>query len=245
MKLPSSARWLQSALGLYCLRDLSFNRQPFRYIISPFNKIYEIRSDFTSLRLSTMVYRAVIERPSDFAGGLQNVYESNEAETCLTFCIYKALEEEDVTSYEDSDAHPFGRRLVEPLYHAWALALREVEIGPRLQKGKVIFDITRPRFPVTNLMQYEARGLARISALLRHKLRNMATSEATIEGAPCWCVLHESEKHTAALPKGPSWPLSRASHHSLDGISPRGPSRCLNLANEHWDDEHWTMSESI
>lgn len=204
-----------------------------------------IRSDFTSTRRSTMVYQAVVERPSNLAGALRSSNESNEAEIRLTLCLYKPLEDVDLTSYEENDKNPIGRRLLEPLYHTWALALREMEINPIVQKGTVVLDITRPQTHILNLMQYEARGLARISALLRHKLRSLETLEATIEGAPCWCILHESEKHTRALPKKPSRPLSRASHHKSDQRNPKGKSRCLELASEHWDDEHWTMAESI
>lgn len=191
-----------------------------------------------------MVHRAVAHRPLDVTRAFQNIHESNEVEVCLTLRIYKPLEE-DVTTHEESDAHPLGRRLLEPLYHDWALALRDIELPPEGAKleGTIILDVTRPSTDIMNLMQYEARGLARLAALLRHKFRKMASLQMAIEGAPCWCILYECEKHTAALPKAPSWPISRTSHDAVRGTRPRGISRCLKLASEHWEDEYWTMSE--
>lgn len=187
-----------------------------------------------------MVRQAVVQRPSDLAGAFSNIHESSELELCLTLRVYKSLEE-DNELHQESDTHPLGVELLEPLYHAWALALRDVQTpaqSPRL-RVKIILDLTRPPIEILNFGQYEARGLARIAALLRQKFRNTATLQATIEGAPCWCVLRTCEKHTAALPKAESWPVSRASHNNVNRNDSRGLSKCLSLAKEHWDDEYW------
>lgn len=78
------------------------------------------------------------------------------------------------------------------------------------------------------------------TALLRSKFQNRGGLEGTIVGAPCRCLLCESERHVA-LPKGMIWPISQISHVK-DGESRtngRTDAICLRLASEHWHDEHW------
>lgn len=98
-----------------------------------------------------------------------------------------------------------------------------------------------PKSLAYDLVQHESRSLLHITALLRSQLRDRGDLECTLVGAPCWCLMRESEKHIA-LPKGSSWPVHRASHILSDDVRTKHEPReevCLRLAKEHWGDEHW------
>lgn len=188
----------------------------------------------------TLIARA----PSDYRDLHTTLASVGDDEVHLTLRLYAPLED---TAFDAQDENLWPRFL-EPLYDDWAKAIRDVHPSESTPPPtwRFSFDITRPSTQdpaASNFEGYESRGLMRISALLRSKFREQGALEATVVGAPCWCFLDRTEKHIA-LPKGQSWPRSRASHvkhaHSLDKTA----RTCLRLAREHWDDEYWALDQT-
>lgn len=167
------------------------------------------------------------------------------------FLLMKLNGSADIRNHRP-DEDGWSLPVVEALYGEWTAALRSAYLpgatNPDAARGpgqgsswKIVFDISRPAISNPsrpNFVPYEAQGLARMTNVLRSVFhaREM-TLEATIVGAPCWCLLQEAERNVV-LPKGQSWPVSRASH--VRSAADKGET-CLRLAREHWDDEHWGM----
>lgn len=189
-----------------------------------------------------MAQRNVAQRPSDLHDLCARLSVETDAEIHLTLQLYKPLTGTHIEALDTT----FGARVLEPLYYEWTNAIRDANLptpghGPLTAALRFIVDITRPLMPdpnATNFIQYEARALMRITGLLHSKFRDRGALEGTIIGAPCWCLLNESEKHIA-LPKGRSWPVSRASHVKAGDSRSNAAATCVRLAREHWDDEHW------
>lgn len=192
-----------------------------------------------------MVLQITVSAPQDLDQALSNLTSTDEADKQLSLEVYAPLTGQVSPQDEDHrNASSFGVRLLEPLYDDWCHAIRALQPLRSSPNMTVVLDLTRAasREPnATNLVPHEARGLTRITALLRQRL---GSKPAVVVGAPCWCVLRECEKHVV-LPKGQSWPLNRSSHVPLEqsGIISGRETRCMTLATEHWDDEHWNFVE--
>lgn len=171
---------------------------------------------------------------------------SEDEEIHLILQMYTLLPNAEVEGIAGEVDETIGPRVLEPLYTEWAKAITNASFSDPSQvtnvaRWRFILDISRPPIhkPNARLWEaYEARGLARITTVLRSIFRDRGTLEATIVGAPCWCILAESEKHVM-LPKGRSWPLQRNSHVQVGEPATSQARTCLRLSKDHWDDEHW------
>lgn len=166
------------------------------------------------------------EQLEDFTGDVDNKF-------LIRLHLYSSLLEEgwDIIETQDwQEKAGRGRKVIDPIYSLWATAIREVPLPPSFSirapdlQLEFVFDILRPPhmasfFPA----EFEHRGLHRITSLFKHKFKSVGKLSATLQNAPCWCKLAETEKHIA-LPKDQSYPIIRESH-GHDGIQ--------------WIKEHW------
>lgn len=198
-----------------------------------------------------MGHTYVAQSPSDLHDLWPRLAIADQAKISLTLRLYESA---DIRN-EDLMEEGWNPPVIEALYGEWVAALRNADLphttnpdaaaraGPR-PICKVVFDITRP--PIINpsrpnFVPYEAQGLARITNVLRSIFHGQEMMvEATLIGAPCWCLLQEDERNIL-LPKGQSWPVLRTSH--VISATDKGDT-CLRLAREHWDDEHWGFEKN-
>lgn len=194
-----------------------------------------------------MKQKYLAKTPSDLHDLWPQIAGAESTEVHLMLQLYTILGNAEVKDTDEEVDETIGPRVLEPLYAEWARGIKDANLSQRhhaapVTKWRFVLDITRPPLhkPNARLWEaYEARGLARITTVLRSTFRDHGTLEASIAGAPCWCLLAESEKHVM-LPKGKNWPLQRKSHVQNGEPATSQARTCLRLAQEHWDDEHWS-----
>lgn len=145
--------------------------------------------------------RFEVFRPSDVAALFARLREcpSNTSADVIIH-LYHLLLDQEAPDWRDME---YGKRILQPHYDAWCAALSACEkISTKGYLAGIHFrlDLTRPSLPgpgVHHFWQYEARGLLRITALLRSKFMAMAPLQASLEGLHNQYVLKEAEKHVA------------------------------------------------
>lgn len=199
-----------------------------------------------------MSQRCSVQEPSALSEAITELWRTTRSDKSLTLQIYARINDR-ILPADPVQSDWFDVSVIVSLLNDWILAMRalqtpssehtsDVGFTPKLT---IIFDLTR-RLPQetdrTVLFTSEARGLTRMSAILRKLLRGKADLRATVLGVSCWC-LHEEQASNVVLPLVDSWPLQRAAHeYDPEGRVPKHPSKCMRLAEEHWDDDHWKLS---
>lgn len=198
-----------------------------------------------------MSQRHSVQEPSDLPEAITEIFSTNEGDKSLTLQIYERINDR-ILPPDPAKSDWFDASVIVSLLNDWILAIRALrtplEHAPDAgftPKLTIIFDLTRRLSQETDravLFTSEARGLTRMSAILRKLLRGKADLQARVLGVPCWC-LHEEQASNVVLPLVDSWPLQRAAHeYDVGERIPKQPSKCMKLAEEHWDDDHWNIT---
>lgn len=190
------------------------------------------------------------QEPSDVPAAITELFKTAGSDKSLILRIYTRVNGK-MLPLEQDGSDWFDASVLESLFNDWVLAIRSLQI-PSLEhvsdgplKLSITFDLTRHLLQETNraaIYGHEARGLTRMSAVFRKIFRGRADLQARVLGVPCWC-LHQEQASNVVLPLVDSWPLQRAAHeYDPGGRIPKQPSKCMKLAEEHWDDEHWNIT---